>query len=113
MTLKQSIIEQLASKAIRVGADALDIEYKGGYEEVFAMCGSIGHGIARLQSTSPEAEALRAELQAMVRRNRNLALDDREYKLRCRVHESFGEDAYRVEIIPVNVKSPGSERISR
>ncbi len=113
MTLKQSIIEQLASKAIRVGADALDIEYKGGYEEVFAMCGSVGHGIASLKSTSPEAESLRTELQAMVRRNRNLAIADREYKLRCRVHQSFGEDAYRVEIIPVNVKSLGSERISR
>ncbi len=113
MTVKQSMIEQLASKAVRVGADALDIEYKGGYEEVFAMCGNIGHGIARLKSTSAEAESLRAELQAMVRKNRQLALADREYKLRCRVHESFGEDAYRVEIIPLNVKSPPSARISR
>lgn len=106
MTPKQSIIEQLASKAIRAGADALDIEYKNGHEEVFAMCGNIGHGIARLKSTGPEAESLRAELHAMVRRNRRLALAGREYQLRCRVHKSFGEDAYRVEIVPVNAKSP-------
>lgn len=72
MTLQQSIIEQLASNAIRVGADVLNIEYKSGYEEVFAMCGNIGRGIASLKSTSPEAESLRAELQAMVRRNRHL-----------------------------------------
>ena len=113
MTLQQSIIEQLASNAIRVGADVLNIEYKSGYEEVFAMCGNIGHGIASLKSTSPGAESLRAELQAMVRRNRQFTLADREYELRCRVYESFGEDAYRVKIVPVNVKSPRSERVSR
>lgn len=93
-----SQVEQLASAAIRLGADALAIEYKDGEESVVAMKGGIGHEIARLPSRSREAALLRDELHAIARRKRRLIVGDGEYELRGRVYESFGEDAFRVDL---------------
>ena len=93
-----SRVEQLASEAIRLGADALEVEYKDGYEEVVAMRGSAGHEIARLSSASREAALLRDELHARARRKRRLIVGGGEYELRVRVYDSFGEEAFRVDL---------------
>ena len=93
-----SLVERLASEAIRLGAEALMVEYKDGYEEVYAMKGAVGFGIARYRSLSPEAEALRDALRGIRRRKRRLSVGDSEYELRCRVYESFGENAFHVEL---------------
>ena len=101
MALKHSIVERLASEAIRLGAKTLEIEYKDGHEEVFALTGAVGCRIANLRSTSPEAASLRGELHGIARQSRRMAIGDGIYEVRCRVSESFGEDAFRVEIRPV------------
>lgn len=97
----KSIVERLAAEAIRRGADALDVEYKDGYEEVFAMTGAVGYGIARLRSSGPEAASLRKELRGITRRKRRIRVDGRDYELRGRAYDSFGEEAFRVELRPV------------
>jgi hypothetical protein len=94
----QSVVEDLAAEAIRLGADFLDVEYKDGYEEVFAAQGGVGHGIARFRSSSPEAVTLRQELHSLAKRKRRIAVDGSQYELRCKVYESFGEDAFRVRL---------------
>ena len=43
-----SVLEQLATEAIRLGAHAMEVEYKDGHEGVFAVSGEVGYGIARL-----------------------------------------------------------------
>ncbi|MEK7409551.1 MAG: hypothetical protein AAB225_31175 [Acidobacteriota bacterium] len=93
----KSVLERLASEAIRLGADALEVEYKGGCEEVFAVKNGIGYGIARLASSSPEAVSLRDELRSVARRRQRMAVGGSEYELRGRVYESFGENAFRLE----------------
>ena len=40
-----SILEKFAAKAIRLGADQLEVEYKDGYEELSAIAGDFGFGI--------------------------------------------------------------------
>ena len=114
MALERSIVERLASEAIRLGAKTLEIEYKDGHEEVFAVTGGVGYGIARLRSTSPEAASLRGELHGLARQSRRIAIGDGNYELRCRESESFGEDAFNVEIRLVNAQiSPRSRRSSQ
>ncbi len=99
MVLKRKdVAERLASEAIRRGADALQVEYKDGYEEVFAVKGGVGYGIARLRSSSPEAASLRDELHSIARRQRRMTVDDCEYELRGRVYDSFGEEAFHVQL---------------
>jgi hypothetical protein len=98
----ESIVERLATQAIRLGADLLEVEYKDGYEEVFATCAGVGHDMARFASASPEAVMLRKELHRIARRRLRLQVDRAEYDLRCTVYDSFGEDAFRLELRPVS-----------
>ncbi len=99
MVLKhESVVDRLASEAIRRGADALEVEYKGGCEEVFAVKNGIGHGIARFPSSSPEAVSLRNEPHRLARRMRRMTVGGCEYEAAGPVYESFGEDAFRLEL---------------
>ena len=94
----KSIVKELASEAIRLGAETLEVEYKDGFEEVFAVKGGVGYGIAKLRSSSREAASLRDELRWITKRKRRMTACDCEYELRGRVYESFGENAFRVEL---------------
>lgn len=94
----ESILERFATEAVRLGADLLDVEYKDGYEEVFAVKGGVGQGIARFRSSSPEAVTLRGELHRLAKRKRRMAVGGAQYELRGSVYESFGEDAFRVQL---------------
>jgi hypothetical protein len=99
---RDSLIEALAAEAIGAGANMLEIEYKDGNEEVYAMTGNcgcgLGYSIALLPSSSPEAASLRKELHGMVARNRRIRVAGCDYVLRCSKYDSFGEDAFRVEL---------------
>ena len=48
----------------------MEIEYKNGREEVFAVSSGIGVGIAGLDSSSEEARSRREELTAIAKKNR-------------------------------------------
>jgi hypothetical protein len=93
----RSIVEPLAAEAIRLGADQLDVEYKAGYEEVFAVKSGVGQEITRFRSSSPEAASLRDELHSLTKRKRRMVVNDSTYELRGRVYDSFGEDAFCVD----------------
>ena len=92
------IVYRLVVEAINLGTDSLEIEYKDGHEEIFAVKGAVGQGIARLQSSSPEAESLRSQLHSISKRKQRLIVGDYEYELQCRIYDSFGEDAFRVRV---------------
>ena len=96
--MHESIVERLAAEAIRRGVDLLDVEYKDGYEEVVAAKAGVGHGITRFRSSSPEAMTLREELHRIAKREQRVTVDGAQYELRGNVYESFGEDAFRVQL---------------
>jgi len=89
---------EAAWQAIRLGADHLEVEYKDGCEEVCAMKLGIGWGIAGIPSSSPEAKSLRSELYALAKKKQRVKIDEQMYELRARIFDSFGEDAFRVEL---------------
>ena len=93
-----NIIEEIASQTIRSGGEAVEVEYKDGYEEVFPVAGRFGTSVGfRLDSSSEEAKSLREELYKIAKKKRRLTVSDREYELRCRIYDSFGEHAFRLE----------------
>ncbi len=93
----KKILQSLVAEAITAGADRIEVEYENGHEEVVAYSGPVGQMIARLPSSSTEAESLREELFAMEDRNQHMTVNGREYELRCLMYELFGEAAYRLE----------------
>lgn len=95
---KMNTLEELVAEAIRLGADALDIDYKDQQERVAAMWGSLGVGIASMPSSSAEAQELERELYAITRKKRRITVGEFEYELRVRIRDSFGEDAFRVQL---------------
>lgn len=101
-----SIIEEIASQAIRSGGQAVEVEYKDGYEEVFSVGGTIGTGVGfQLKSSSDEARALRADLCEVAKKRWIVRVKGREYELRCRIYDSFGEDGFRLEWKPAKACS--------
>jgi hypothetical protein len=97
------ILERLAAEAIRLGADALEVEYKDGSEWVFAEKGPLGFGIASFPGTSPDAMEIREACYRLARlkRAQRIPVDGREYEVGCAVHDSFGEDAFRLALRPL------------
>ena len=62
------------------------------------MKSAFGWGIASLASSSPEAKSLRHELYALAKKKQRVKIDELTYELRARIFDSFGEDAFRVEL---------------
>lgn len=54
--------------------------------------------VQELKSSSPEAAFLRKELYGLAKKKRRIAVDNEEYELRARIYDSFGEDAFRVQL---------------
>jgi hypothetical protein len=96
-TRQTDTLDRLAAEAIRQGADAIEIEYKDGYEEVYFMRGGAGSGIT-LPSSSPEVKSLLKELHGTKKRGHRVTVDGCDYDLRVRTWKSFGEDAFRVSL---------------
>ena len=96
---KGSPFTEIVSKAIEIGADKLEIEYKDGYEEVFTLKGGRGFGIAKLESSSEEAALLREELYVIGKRKKGrIRTADAHYDVNVEIFDSFGEDAFRVTL---------------
>lgn len=111
------VLEQMARQALDLGADALEVEYRNGHDEVVAYMGALGREIARLDSATPQASALRQDLYATKRRLLRFNWHGQEYGLRAEVYEDFGEDAFRVELRALargsgrsNIRTPARNR---
>ena len=93
----KSVTEWLI-KAIKLDCDGLEVEYRGGYEEITAMKGNFGFGIGQIKSGSRKAATLRDELWSLRNRTKRIEVGGTVYKARVHAFESFGETAYRIEI---------------
>jgi hypothetical protein len=108
------LLECLATETIGLAADALEVEYKDGFEEVFANSGPIGFCIARYESSSQEAVRLREACDRLTRqkRPRRISVDGLQYDLRCTTYESFGEYAFQLTLRPSG-RAPGGASAAR
>jgi hypothetical protein len=92
-----TVLERFAVQAIAGGAKMLKVEYDEGYDEVYPCPGDTGVSIGcRIPSSSEEAKSLRTELYAISKRPRRIHVGGCTYQLRCRIDDSFGEDAFEV-----------------
>ena len=78
-----SIIEEIAFKTIRSGGEAVEVEFKDSYDEIFPLSGPSGASLGiRLESSSKEAKSLRADLYGIAKKRRRITVDGDEYAAR-------------------------------
>jgi hypothetical protein len=113
--MADDILERLATEAIGLAAEALAVDYKDGFEEVFASSGLIGLCVARFESSSQEAVRLREVCDRLSRQKcpRRISVDGLEYGLRCTTYDSFGEDAFQLTLRPSARTQPGGASSAR
>ena len=92
------VLARLIARTLQLGAAELDIEYKNGCEEVCAMNGNMGVGIASLDSSGEEASALRKQVIAIGKKGKTITVADADFRVTVATYDSFGETAYRVSI---------------
>lgn len=92
------ILHRLVAGALKQGADTLEIEYEDGREDVCALKGEKGVGIASIESASEDARTLREHLYAIGREGTTITVEGRSYHLTVVTYDSFSEDAFRVKI---------------
>jgi hypothetical protein len=97
-TESNDILLELVAKTLAVGATEMQVEYEDREEHVLAFQEGVGFGIARLDASSEEAQALREALYQIKRKQKIVTIEGVEYRLRARIHQSFGEDVFRVTI---------------
>ena len=93
-----SPLAKVTAKALEVGAQELEVEYKSGWEEVCAMRGNFGVGIARFKASSEEGSGLREQLWEISKKPARIDILGTTYRVRARRFDSFGEVAFRVTI---------------
>lgn len=95
---QDAIIKALATEAIRCGADMIEVEYDEGYEEVYVRKDNVVFSIDGFEASSSQGVLLQKELYGLVKKKQRIAVDNVEYELRARVYDSFGVDAFQVQL---------------
>jgi hypothetical protein len=93
----KSVLNELALDAVRLGADTIEVEFNYGHKEVVFLKHGSGSGTT-FDSSSDQAKSLLKELYSLRRKKPRIASDDAQYRLRISIYDSFGEDAFRIEL---------------
>jgi hypothetical protein len=93
-----TLLEGLCGHALSLGAQSIEVNYKGGREWVFANKAGMGIGIANYKSSSADGKELRGNLYAAAKKPVRSVIGGQVYILKVTVFDSFGEDAFAVSI---------------
>lgn len=91
------MLSDYIQKAVELGADELEIDYKDGQERVCAMRGPMGADIGSVLPSSKESEQLFAEIAAL-KKSKRVEIGGVVYRATVSEFDSFGETAYRIKI---------------
>ena len=106
MSKPATLLENLCRHALSHGFRALGVEYKGGHEWVSLRKGDTAIGIANFASSGSDAKELRENLAAARKKPVRCAIDGEVWILTVAAYDSFGEEAYSVEIDPAPSPDP-------
>ena len=84
-------------KAVELGADEIEIDYKDGQERISAMRGPVGVGIGTVKFSSRESEQLFVEVEAL-RKAKRVDLDAGSYSAKVSEFDNFGETAHGIQL---------------
>jgi len=93
-----TLLEGLCGHARLLGAQSIEVEHKDEREWVIAVKEGIGIAIANYISSGADAKELRGNLYAAAKKPIRTVIRGQVHILRVNISESFGEDAFLVNI---------------
>ena len=97
---------EFLDKAVAIGADRVEIEYKDDLEWIYASDGIVGVGIGTIKANSAQSKQLFRELEAL-KKAKQAVLQGVLRQLSIKTFQSFGEDAHWISIKkPVKSRTP-------
>lgn len=104
----KTILEDICAHVRSFDCGSISVECKDSHERVFAEFDGVGEQIAAFPSSSSDARELRRNLYAAAKRPVRTVIEGQVFILKVRIHESFGEDAFEVEIDPAPPGDPSA-----
>ena len=101
---------EFLEKAVAIGADLIEIEYKDCKKRVFAFSGPMGVGIGSLDPD--EAKPLFKEMDEL-KKTKRVVLGGVVYRLSFSRYESFGEWVHRIQFKVDRSQTVSKHRSSR
>ena len=93
------MLMKFLEKALAIGCDSIEIEYKDRKEWIFAFSGSVGCGIGCLDPD--EAKPIFKEMDDL-RKRKEVTIAGTKYRLALSRYESFGEWVHRIQMKPTH-----------
>ncbi|MGC4121095.1 MAG: hypothetical protein QM765_42260 [Myxococcales bacterium] len=84
-------------KALELGANALEVEYKDRQEQICAMRGPMGVSIGSVPSNSKESAQLYDEIEAL-QKAKKIEIGSVVFRATVEEFDSFGETAHRIQL---------------
>jgi hypothetical protein len=97
------MLMKFLEKALAMGCDSIEIEYKDRKEWIFAFSGSMGCGIGCLDPD--EAKPMFKEIDAL-RKQKEVTIGGVKYRLALSRYESFGEWVHRIQMKTADHTTP-------
>lgn len=91
----RKVLAGIFRKALELNSNEIEIEYKNGYEEIFAYRNNFGAGIGNLKSNTEEAEMLRSLLYG-AQKTTTIVDNADKFQFSVKIEEDFGEDTFHI-----------------
>jgi LexA DNA binding domain len=101
-----TLLDKLCDYALSLGAQSIEVQHKDGRELVFANKDNVGISIANYASFSADAKELRGNLYAAAKKRVRAVIGGQVYIIKARVFDSFGDDAFKVSMVPAVKPDP-------
>jgi len=103
-----TLLEDLCQHALSIGAESIEIECQDHREFVYGRKGDTAVSFASFASSSSDAAELRDNLYRAHKKPLRTVLAGQVYLLKVRIANSFGKDAFAVEIEPAPKLDPAA-----
>jgi hypothetical protein len=108
-----TLLEDLCRHALAMGADSIEVEREDGHDNVYGRKDGTSIAFASFAPSGADATELRDNLYRAHKKPMRTVPQDQVYVLKVRTRDSFGDDAFEVQIEPAPIPDPAARRFTK